>query len=162
MAFSGLTWKIKYHLGQNASLKQLIFWVWKPSFAAEHKKRDNLAMSSKVQVSLLRLVQNQRIKSTISEKQVNWKQTTLCFLGFQNSGFQIRVQNGFRNNPTFEYPKKAIFWFTLTGPLSVISTLWRTAFFLLFMHFVQCNSFIYMSERTTTTKGGGKKARVSF
>ena len=67
-----------------------------------------------------------------------------------------------RNNPTIEYPKKAIFWFTLTGPLSVISTLWRTAFFLLFMHFVQCNSFIYMSERTTTTKGGGKKARVSF
>ena len=33
-------------------------------------------------------------------------------------------------------------------------------FFLLFMHFVQCNSFIYMSERTTTTKEEARRLEL--
>jgi hypothetical protein len=43
-----------------------------------------LKISSKLQVSLLRLVQNQRIKSTIAENLESW---------VSKSDFQIRVQN---------------------------------------------------------------------
>ena len=52
---------------------------------------NNWEISSKLQVSLLTL--NQRIKSTIAEKQVNRKLKKKCFfLGFQNWGFGIRDQ----------------------------------------------------------------------
>ena len=58
-------------------------WVWKPSFAAEHKKETSL----KFQVSLLSLVQNQRIKSTNAEKQVNRTLKTFSFSGVSKQGF---------------------------------------------------------------------------
>ena len=80
-------------------------WVWKPSFASECWE-----ISSKLQVSLLRLVQNQRIKSTIAEK-----------LEFGNPGFKT-WDSKFRFNTDIENPRidQMNFWFTLIGPVLLI------------------------------------------
>ena len=106
-------WKAGF---EKLGLKTLFcFWVW---------KRNYWQISSKLHVSLLRLVQNQiiksSIKSTIAEKEVNWKLKTYRFfgvlnLGFPNSGSKL-IFYFLSANLKFHKPKNCHFWFTLKGP----------------------------------------------
>ena len=50
-------------------------------FCCWASKSNNWEISCKFQASLLRLVQKQRIKSKIADKQVSWKLKTICFSG---------------------------------------------------------------------------------
>ena len=66
-------------------------------FCCSSSKSNNWEISSKLQVSLLWVLQNQRIKSTIAEK-VNWKLKTFCFSrvskrGFPNSDSKLILKN---------------------------------------------------------------------
>ena len=58
--------------------------------------------SCKFQVSLLRLVQKQRIKSKIAEKQVSWKLKTFCFSGVSKLGFPNLGSRPDIENPAFQ------------------------------------------------------------
>ena len=73
---------------------------------------NNWEISSKLQVSLLRLVQYQVIKLTINEKQVNWKLKTFSFLGVSNLGFPNSgsklIFTLFKQTWNFTNPKTAI------------------------------------------------------
>ena len=84
-----------------------------PSFAAEHKKINNWELSSKFRVSLQMLIQNQIMKSTIAETQVNWKLKTFRFsgvsnLGFPNSGSKLIFTSFLKQTRNFTNPKTAI------------------------------------------------------
>ena len=64
-----------------------------PSFAIDHKKRNNWEINSKLQFSLLRIVKNQIIKSTIVEKLLNENCKHSVLRELQIWGFQIKAQN---------------------------------------------------------------------
>ena len=67
---------VKNKFGRTQLLKS---WVWKPSFFLLIIKNQSLINKFKLQVSLLRHVQNQRIRSAIVEnKTKNWKH---CYSG---------------------------------------------------------------------------------
>ena len=72
------------------------FYCWWES------KSNNWEISCKFQVSLLRLVQKQRIKSKIAEKQVSWKLKTFCFSGVSKLGFPNLGSRPDIENPAFQ------------------------------------------------------------
>ena len=129
MAFFGF---VQYQFGSEPKF-------WKAAFENLLLKKQSLRNKFKLQLQLLRHVQNQRIKprnifvtetfiivvgnyylSKSSKDKIsncweqNWKLKTLFFWSFQ-----IQVQNWYWKTPKTE---KLNFWFTLTGPI------WMPAF----------------------------------